>query len=65
MRVIDKDDKCEYPKCKRKSRVLVQDESKEEVVGKYCIEHGREVLGARSPEYTTTCPNCGCKIPIN
>jgi hypothetical protein len=31
----------------------------------YCREHMAEVIDERSPEYTDTCPNCGCMFGVN
>ena len=60
--------KCEYEGCDKEAVQQAtgnRDFEKSVTVKWYCEEHAYLVADKDSPEYHTTCPNCGCRFGVN
>lgn len=56
--------KCQYPECDNKAtHIAYGREEKEPKL--YCDVHADVVCDQQSPEYVTSCPNCGCLFGVN
>ena len=80
-RKIQKGELCEAPKCTEYATQIVFLREVEDYdsadafysdepltpsrLAVFCPAHGREAIKINSPEYTATCPNCDCRIPVN
>jgi len=66
MRIVDFDDNmpCEFEGCDTACDILVYSSNQERVVA-CCNKHALVLVDERFPEYTESCPNCDCLIPIN
>lgn len=55
---------CEYSDCTEIADSLVYDRAAN-TVKDVCDRHAYVILDDTCPEYITSCPNCGCGIPVN
>jgi hypothetical protein len=63
---------CHFEGCTKPSEVLAcgrelfgPGNAGHPIPARYCKEHADIVTDERSPEYTDTCPNCGCIFGVN
>jgi hypothetical protein len=64
IRKIEIDSICEYDGCDKKATDIVYSIDNQNVM--LCCEvHADIVQDEQHPEYRDTCPNCGCRNPIN
>lgn len=66
--------KCQYEDCEADAEVIAcgrehvhysRDDKGHPEPRVYCLTHGRVVCDEGSPEYTDSCPNCGCLFGVN
>lgn len=61
--------KCQYEGCEAAATDIACGRSfgrrKGHGLGCYCFAHACMVAEEESPEYTNTCPNCGCMSGVN
>jgi len=55
---------CEYLHCEKEATVLVYSRNENKVLI-CCPNHAETVAREDHPEYTHSCENCGCVLPIN
>lgn len=65
MKILRKNDKCEYEGCNKKAEILAMGRSKHPDIGKYCEYHAEQIVDEGFPEYNDCCPNCGLLHGIN
>ena len=58
---------CEYDGCGNPATSIAENEKRgrPSVIGFYCEQHTSEVSDYNSPEYSVSCPNCGCRFGVN
>lgn len=57
--------RCEYKNgCDKEGTELVYSRHVDQVLHA-CLDHARIIVDEGSPEYTMTCQNCGCFLPVN
>lgn len=62
-------DRCEYEGCSKKAEYLAKGRDDRggghPKIGSYCELHAHMVEDEGRPEYTVSCPNCGCGFGVN
>ena len=57
--------KCYFEDCKREATTFAKGRVGEyRGVHKYCEPHAEQVADMDMPEYTTSCPHCGCLFGV-
>lgn len=64
MRTLTDGEKCEYADCERPAEFIVYSRRLNCVIA-CCEAHDLTVMEQNCSEYSATCPNCGCDIPVN
>jgi len=60
-------ERCEWEDCKKKATTFASghEDRYEGRAGSYCDEHAEWIADEGGPEYTASCPNCGCMFGVN
>jgi len=56
--------RCQYEDCQEEANELVESRKLNKVIDT-CYKHAKVVVDEGNPEYTVSCPHCGCWIPVN
>ena len=62
------DGQCQWPGCTEPSTQMATGDRfnrKDTNIGFFCAPHAYTIADYDSPEYHTTCPNCGCQFGVN
>lgn len=56
--------KCQWDHCDQPATQVAYGRRRREI-GVYCEAHADRVIDQDMPEYTVSCPNCGCGFGVN
>ena len=68
---IPRGGRCRFEDCKEKATHIASGSATSlnpehhPVPNIYCEKHAYIIADEHTPEYTTDCPNCGCKFGVN